>query len=581
MHDDGIEEPVARLWNAVRSHPVPLLVIAGIALRLPFVEVTSINADAGFYIYDSFRILEGKTPFIDYPARSPAFQYTLAGVIATFGFSITVARGFMIVLSIALGLGVYLLGQEIHSQAAGTTAALLYYLTPGAMMWSLWLGPEQFAQLIIILTCTYALRSLKTPCTSGIPPLVIGIGIGLALLAETFVITSLSGFGIFMSIALVRDVEHKELKLARYFSILAIGTAATLLFWYLALALPSISSVANIADQHLLDSIIKRPETPFNVVNSKGTGSTFGEGIGTERHWLLRLGDHVHLILPVLLPLLVALHRLPRIMTPPVVLTVGFVAGTSLQPSAGLLVLITTVAVWIASKETETERPLNRKTLLPLSILATTLIGGLLYGPEPLPLYLQNVIPYLAVIAGTLIVDLYEIVEFESSGATEFVLLLVVVLTIVQPFVLAPLSLPINNPSVGYVQTVGQDLADRTNPGDRIFAAQTHYVTESGRKPAADLSHEYQRLIRAPSSPESERLKRQILANIGTSTTPYVILEDRMETLFDEHPGVQRLVRACYEPLSDGPGRMFTLEVLELTRDDECLSAREDVIGSS
>jgi 4-amino-4-deoxy-L-arabinose transferase-like glycosyltransferase len=611
---DGHEGGIERAAAFVRSHPVVLVAGVGILFHSVFFDATTINTDTGYYVYDSLRILWGETPFVDYPGRSPVFQYTLAGVLAVFGQSIVVARSFMVVVSVVLGVGIFYLTRELHSREAGIASALLFYCTPLIMVWGPWLKTEQFAGVLVVGTLLVALRGFDRDPDPKYP-LVVGVGFGLAFLSRMVVVAHLLGFGLFVAYYFRTSRDRPIVATVRYGVLGGVGAVGTLAVAYLLIAWPSVSLAWAIARQHVVELFLSGGQPTIAWVPAAesgeraaraGASGSFVTGqmagiIGPQpTHWLLAGGDllrdpivallgrepviwityNLRLLLPASLPILVYSLWLPNRKRIPVWFLIVFLSGWFLGFWLGVIVLASVLLLWSVSALVSTSRgPSGRSAkpewMLPAIIASVVLMGYLARNSELYETYFQDVLPFVAVLAGIALVELYRSVDVERHEWQVAVGILLLTTGVVFPFVLFPNDFPTSGRSVTYTRDVGADIRARTDPDDRVFAASTFQLIEGNRRPLADLSREYWVLRRTPNSTTAEVLRGRILADLGTERVPYALVEHRMRKLLEVDSRIVRVFDACYEKVRSDA--YVYEELYRLNRTANCTSTRSSV----
>ena len=89
-------------------------------------------ADEGFSVYNAMRVMDGELPYRDfYALYAPGQFYTMAGLFRVFGLSLSVSRGFDVLLRLLLAVLVYLLARKLMSEKWALVPAVLAILTLG------------------------------------------------------------------------------------------------------------------------------------------------------------------------------------------------------------------------------------------------------------------------------------------------------------------------------------------------------------------------------------------------------------------------------------------------------------------
>ncbi|MGD8496016.1 MAG: glycosyltransferase family 39 protein [Gemmatimonadales bacterium] len=127
-----------------------LVLFAGLAVRLWFADGRWLNPDEGAHLMDALLVLKGHVPIADYEARQPFYVYFLAAFLRLFGTSITAARIYPIVTSVAVGGLTYLIGARLLDRRIGLLAAALYMFMPFTVAYGTHAKSEP---LTLLLSC--------------------------------------------------------------------------------------------------------------------------------------------------------------------------------------------------------------------------------------------------------------------------------------------------------------------------------------------------------------------------------------------------------------------------------------------
>ena len=106
------------------------LVLVGLALRAWLIPHRWINPDEGAHLMDGQLMLDGLVPQVDYDSRQPLYVYLTGLAVWTFGSDLFVLRYFPVIVTLALGVTVHLIGRELLHWKAGLLAAGLVLLLP-------------------------------------------------------------------------------------------------------------------------------------------------------------------------------------------------------------------------------------------------------------------------------------------------------------------------------------------------------------------------------------------------------------------------------------------------------------------
>jgi len=177
------------------------IALAGLFAKLAIARDVAVNGDTGLYIYDAQQILAGRAIMVDFPSRSPLFEYVLAGTIAAVdlvGLSpLLSVRALMVAISVTLGVAIYALAREVFEHRVGLAAAALFYVTPFSLVWGVWTKTEQAATLVAIVGFVLALRSIdRERVPLGIMA-AVGVLFGTAFLVRRTAIVHAGAFGLF------------------------------------------------------------------------------------------------------------------------------------------------------------------------------------------------------------------------------------------------------------------------------------------------------------------------------------------------------------------------------------------------
>lgn len=210
-----------------------IVLAAALGARTLLFHHVGVWGDFGFWAYDSRMILQGRTPFVDFPGRSPLMVYVLAAVRDLAGMDASVLRWTVIGLWTLAGIPTYLIARHVHSHHAGLTAAVLFLLTPFSLVYGMWLN-SQSLMVVLALTGLYVLLRRETP---GAFVLAGGL-FGLAFLSRRSVVVvplAIGGYYIWEWTTTSRKLGRFR-ALARRGSLMTAAFLATLLVGYGLLA---------------------------------------------------------------------------------------------------------------------------------------------------------------------------------------------------------------------------------------------------------------------------------------------------------------------------------------------------------
>ncbi|MFC7139017.1 ArnT family glycosyltransferase [Halosimplex aquaticum] len=578
--------------GVVTSRPLLALVIAGVCLRLLLLDFVAVSSDAGLFVYDARMILLGNTPIVDYPTRSPLFHYLLAGALALVGGGSRIlgARLFMIAVSALLGVAVFALARRLHSRRAGLAAAAIFLGTPVAYVYGIPVKTELVAQLLGVTALLLAVRAFDGERISHGEAALAGAFVGAGFLVRRVVLVHLVAVAVVASYYRLTRYDRQLPDLFVSGVALFGGALLTVVFGYVAIALPDVGQVRPVAVQHALSSFIGTGAGNVAwVEQSLTTGAETAEestgGLlaavcqGCDAGTLRIVMWSVVVSLPAVLPFLVYLRsaidryadeRVRRLT--PVVLVVGLLGGTA---AGGLLfarhaeaspllvvlpasVVLAAVAVVWRGPAPAREWPFDSRLALPALVVAF-IVGGYLYRDSPVSVwYMLDLIPYVAVLAGVAVAVSLETGEWGDrrlAFAGVVLAVAVVVATVASvPFLPARAALGEGTSgleTVSDVQAAGADLDERTEPGDRVLTADALYVTDADRRLAGDLSRGFWLLKHTTRTPAADRIEAQMLSEMEDGRVPYVVVGPRTRTLLDRSPELARAVDAHYCPTDE------------------------------
>jgi len=125
---------------------ITILVLAGIGLRMMYVNQMPYTNDEGFYLYDARTILEGLLPGGDAIAKAPIFIGATALSIAIFGHILIAGRLVSLICGMLTAWPLYILGKRIGGNRAGIIASAIWLLTGAAALFNSY-GHTQSVQM--------------------------------------------------------------------------------------------------------------------------------------------------------------------------------------------------------------------------------------------------------------------------------------------------------------------------------------------------------------------------------------------------------------------------------------------------
>lgn len=572
-----------RAQKAVFENPLPVIITAGILVRILVVDTVAVNYDAGLYLYDAEQILAGRTPIVDYPTRSPLFHYLLALPLALGVDPIITARAFMIVISVSLGGAVYVAGARLHSKRAGWIAATLFLFSPVTLVWGLWLKTEQAASLVALVAIVLLLSKIRDHHLSR--RILVGAGglLGAAFLIRRIVIVHLVLVGVILIYYRWRHAPRPiRTTLSEALTIYS-GAIIALAVGYGILAWPSFGMFPEIVRQHFVALFTGGSGTGVAWVDLPSSGPPSAtDDAGLFRPLRPPYLDRsvtvavqtVAIGLPMIVPLAVVTFALANRLGDHLPVDVADYAGVVL----GLVAF-----AWFL--KLRTLFPFPRSALLLIGVLCG--ISLLWYLPTPefdriwtvnqgamafvaigvagaylardrvvFITYAQDIFPYLAVIAGAALAEL-SITEFHRYAIRGGVLILLVfaavgMLFAVPFFPAQPGSIPDGETPVtlqiapSEAREAGNELRARTKPGEAVFTTQPLYAVAADRPVVANFSRKYWILKRRPDAAISGRIRAQISDEITQRKVPYALSEVRTRIIMRRNPQLERTIDAQF-----------------------------------
>ncbi len=108
------------------------LILAGIFM----IQHRWINPDEGAHLGDGKLLLEGKVPLIDYQSRQPFYVSLLAIALKIFGMSYVSGRILMLIASLFIALGLFLMTKKLFSEKIAMVVLILYVFFPFTILYT-------------------------------------------------------------------------------------------------------------------------------------------------------------------------------------------------------------------------------------------------------------------------------------------------------------------------------------------------------------------------------------------------------------------------------------------------------------
>lgn len=536
---------------------VAALFIAALFARLWIFWDVAVNGDTGLYLYDAKQLLWGRQIFVDFPSRSPLMEYLLAGVVGLSESPLVGARSFMVVIGLLLGLAVYAFGRQLHSHGAGLVGAAIFWLSPFSLVWGLWVKTEPVVELVMLATfgvVIYGLRRDRVPLWAG---LATGALFGVAFHIRRVVVVHAAAVAVFAVYYRWRTGRLDRSLLRAGGGTLA-GGVGVLAVIYLTLARFNPGLAWRLVDVHALALILSNGQGSLGWVGlADPTPITSAGEVPWWRHLCQKCGVNtiktflrtVLVTLPIVLILLVFLRSY-----------LDSHSRALWQYTAGIYGLLGVYALWKLRTGMYPVRALGIVTVLAglvavsyfdvpefddfweyeyglvVATLALLVIGYLYRDRILYPTYFQDFYPLLSVLCGIVVVELYRRNRLKrkqllAAGAT--LLLVATLVAGANAYPYQPNGVDDDSLwfTIDSVQEYGDDIDARTDPGDRVYAAQPLYVIESERRLAADLSRKYYAFRGWPRSQQREEAERQLTAAIAENRTTHAVVDTEAEMI--------------------------------------------------
>lgn len=566
-----------RAYSLRTNHAVHVLglLVLGVLLKLYVAPDVAVNGDDGLYLYDAKRLLWGDWIMLEYPSRSPAFEYLLAAVIALGDSPIWAARMLMIVLSTGLAASVYLLGRELLGHRGGLVALAFMLLQPFPVMWSLWLKTEVGSALLVVLALTLALRTVDRVRISPAPLLAVGALFGLAWFVRRSIIAVAAAFGLWWLWYRWRHTETAGWRPLAEGTVILGGTVSLIGLGYAVLGRFNPVITWQLFETHGLALFtsggmgslgyvpLDAARDPVPAVNGGIVGALCQKcGLNTA----VIFGRTMIVTLPVVLVLLVVLRswfeslgNTFRWALPTVLLAESAIAVfwlNAVHPNyfyIGLALFVLSVAyVWL--HDVPDWGTLYDRRLGLLFAVLFALVAGYLYRDRILYVtYFQDLYPYLAVLCAAALIGLYDHADLTRRDLAVGAMLLIAATSVATASAYPYQPGGVNEGGTFWfdietVQGLGDDIDARVAPDERVFTAQPLYVIESDRRIAGDLSRKYY-LFRAWTQSDQAAIEsKRLAAELRSGQVPIAIIDAEGTTVLENSDPVRSAFADCYTP---------------------------------
>lgn len=579
--------PRSQWYSQHRHHLRQLAALAflGILVRLAVFRDVAVNGDTGLYLYDAKQLLWGHQLMVEYPSRSPVMEYLLAAVIWLGDSAIVSARAFMLLVSVAVGVAVYVLARQIHGHHAGLAASAFFLLTPFSVVWGLWVKTEQVAALLVIAAFIIALHQIDAESIPTHASLAIGALFGTAFLVRRVAIVHIGAFALF--VCWYRWHTQRDVRGTLVAASSVVGAAAgVLVVAYLALAHGDPSLAADIAYHHAAALILSSGQGSLGWVGLESASAvTAASDPGLLAQICQKCGPNTITtfmrtmfvsmpVLVVLLPFLRSYTRtggktlsetaLPASYSAVAVAVIPLLAlsGRWGRASAALVIVAATLVVWWADP-IDWEELWTPKLALPIVVLLA-LSAGYLYRDRIMYVsYFQDFYPYLVVVAGVTAVEFYRSLDTASRSTRRLLLAAGIVVMVASTGVAVAHAHPYqpegvedksNWHTVDLTQSYGEDVERWTESGDRVFTAQPLYVIDSDRRVSADLSRKYYVYRGWPESQKRADTDAELVATLESGAAPLAVVDPETRTVLESDP-VREAFTTNYCRVQNTPSR--------------------------
>ncbi|QLD84796.1 hypothetical protein HWV23_03395 [Natronomonas halophila] len=578
--------------DRVYSHPVITILALGVIFRIVFFNLVVVNYDAGLYLYDTKLLLEGQVPLIDYFSRSPLFHAFLSPAILLDLSPIVIARVQMALVSLTLGVAIYLVTTQLHSREAGIMAMAVFVLAPFELVYGLWLKTEQVAQLVVLTGLLPLLGHLDDDYLPLRDPILLGGAVGTAFFVRRVVVVH---FGVILVFLLYYRYGIKGKSFIDSVSrgaLFVLSTGLTVMVGYMIWSGGSTEHFIQLLNTHLF-GLISEPVSPGNGAEGQ-TGilenlfSFVYVVVARNIGYRITYMRAAIVLLPVLLLLLIypvtyLRRRLgnTRTLAMFVVLGLGAVLSTfsvhfapftesswlmestvvSVIVGFGLPVVLLTPQI-----DGDSDTPLwNPKLLLPAGLVLAIVASYAIRDRGIFVTYFQDAFPYLSIITGITALVILREIKFETVQKIAWSCLLVsaiiISLTMANPLVVGPAGGD-NQITVTDTVAIGNDLHKEFGDDAQGFSAQPLYILEAGHRVTNDFSRKYWTVTWDPESSRSKDIIRDTNNDLKSGNTQYVIVERRTETIFSVSPAIEQSVNTNYcasENITQHGGRSMTI----------------------
>lgn len=579
---ENVQRYGSQSFELIRRYPLISLVFFGVLFRILLLPFVKVSADTSLYTYDALLVLEGWTPIVDYPTRSPLFSYLYAVPLTLGGSGLVTARITMLVASAIIGVAVFQLARILHSRRAAIAATFIYFATPLSVVYGQLLYTEQVTQLFVIAAVILLYRNLDIENPSYIITFSIGVLCGAAFLIRRVVIVQVGVIGLFLLFYCNYHKNQQFSKTVMHELILIGGVTITLAVGYIGLAWPSFDDALLIAEQQIVWLFRGSPVGNVAWVEMgkfplTDNPTSLISGFPSIRTVLIKLTHLFAVAMPVALPFISMVRS--YVWTRPLpkwtdtLIGVGFAmtfliggisrwilypAGTLRAPLVGIIGAAAVTYLWL-DEPIDLRNIWNPQYFLLLGFGILVIVGYFSLGNLGFVHFL-DVLPYLTVFSGILTVELISHREALQSLTIHRIGAVILLLTIVVGLLSA--TALVTDTGIGggigdsldtmtEVDAVNEDMASRLENRRSVLVAQPMYIIESGTRQAANLSRGYWIILHAPNSSTAHRLQNRLRSRINDGSVQYMITDKWTRFMLNNSPTVKQAVKKNFCPVKD------------------------------
>jgi 4-amino-4-deoxy-L-arabinose transferase-like glycosyltransferase len=159
-----------------------ILILAGVGLRLIYVNQMPYTNDEGFYLYDARTVLEGHFPGGDAIAKAPLFIGATAVSVAILGHILTASRLVSLFCGIIAAWPIYYIGKMLKNKTLGMAAVAIWLLSGATALFNSYGHTETIQNLFVVGALAALLFALEKKKWHWF--LFAGVLLGLSIVAR-------------------------------------------------------------------------------------------------------------------------------------------------------------------------------------------------------------------------------------------------------------------------------------------------------------------------------------------------------------------------------------------------------------